>query len=203
MSNRSRLLSMFTVAVFALPLLAQAQNVAPSRIRGTVAAASGGDVEVLTREGKKLTLHVSDSTRYSSVKSLDLSAIKQGSFIGTAGKPTANGGIQALEVVVFPEEARGAGEGHYDWDLLPGSSMTNATVSAVVSDNAGRDLNLTYQGKDIKIQVPKDVPVVTFVPATLQDVKPGLAVFAVATRGGDDWNAARIVVEKDGVKPPM
>src|SRR5450830_1618179 len=203
MSNRSRLLSLCTLALLSLPLLAQAQNAAPSRIRGTVAAVSGNDVDVLTREGKTLKLHLSDATRYSSVKSLDLASIKQGSFIGTAGKPTANGGIEALEVVVFPEEARGTGEGHYDWDLLPGSSMTNATVSAVVSGNAGRDLDLVYQGKNIKIKVPPNVPVVTFVPATVQDVKPGLAVFAVAVRAGDDWNAARLVLEKDGVKPPM
>jgi len=203
MSSRSRLLSLFTFALLALPLLSQAQNAAPSRIRGTVAAINGSDIDVTTREGKSLKLHLSDATRYSSVKLLDLSAIKQGSFIGTAGKPGANGSIQALEVVVFPEEARGTGEGHYDWDLLPGSSMTNATVSAVVSGNTGRDLDLVYQGKSIKITVPKDVPVVTIVPAALQDVKPGLTVFIVATHAGDDWSAARIVVEKDGVKPPM
>jgi len=203
MSSRSRLLSLFTVALLALPLLSQAQNATPNRIRGTVSAVNGSDVDVMTREGKTLKLRLSDTTRYSAVKPLDLSAIKQGSFIGTAGKPGANGSIQALEVVVFPEEARGTGEGHYDWDLLPGSSMTNATVSAVVSGNSGRDLELVYQGKSIKITVPKDVPVVTIIPATLQDLKPGLAVFAVATHTGDDWNAARIVVEKDGVKPPM
>lgn len=203
MLSRSRCLSLFTVAVLALPFFAQAQNVAPSRIRGTVAAVNGGNVDVLTREGKNLTLHLSDGTRYSSVKALDLSAIKQGSFIGTAGKPTANGGIEALEVVVFPEEARGTGEGHYDWDLLPGSSMTNATVSAIVSGNSGRDLDLVYQGRNIKIQVPQNVPVVTIVPAALQDLKPGLAVFVMATRSGEDWSAMRIVVEKDGVKPPM
>lgn len=204
MSSRARFVSLLALAsMLVLPLLSQAQNAAPSRIRGTVVGVSGGDVEVATREGKNLKLHLSDATRYSSVKPLDMSAIKQGSFIGTAGKPTANGGIEALEVVVFPEEARGSGEGHYAWDLLPGSSMTNATVSAVVSGNSGRDLDLVYQGKSIKISVPKDVPVVTIVPATLQDVKPGLTVFVVATRAGDDWTAGRIVVEKDGVKPPM
>lgn len=203
MQSRSRLLSLFAIAALALPVLVQAQNAAPSRIRGTIAAVGGNNVEVLTREGKKLTLQLNDATRYSSVKALELASIKQGSFIGTAGKPTANGGVEALEVVVFPEEARGSGEGHYDWDLLPGSSMTNATVSAVVSGNAGRDLELTYQGKNIKIQVPKDVPVVTFVPATVQDLKPGLTVFVVASRSGEDWKAGRFVIEKDGVKPPM
>jgi len=203
MSSRSRVLSLLAVALLALPLLSSAQNAAPNRIRGTVSAVNGNAVEVLTREGQTLRLRVLESTRFSAVKSLDLAAIKQGSFIGTAGKLGANGSIQALEVVVFPEEARGSGEGHYDWDLLPGSSMTNATVSAAVSGNNGRDLDLVYQGKSIKVHVPQGVPVVTFAPATQQDVKPGLAVFIVANRVADGMSAARIVVEKDGVKPPM
>lgn len=104
MSSRFRLLSLFAVAALALPMLVQAQNAAPSRIRGTIAAVGGNSVDILTREGKKLTLQLSDATRYSSVKALDLASIKQGSFIGTAGKPTPNGGIEALEVVVFPKK---------------------------------------------------------------------------------------------------
>ena len=76
-------------------------------------------------------------------------------------------------------------------------------MSAAVLGNNGRDLELVYQGKTVKVSVPKDVPVVTTVPAVVQDVKPGLVVFVVATHAGDDWNAGRIIVEKDGVKPPM
>ncbi|MFL9927483.1 hypothetical protein PQR62_24630 [Herbaspirillum lusitanum] len=187
---------------------ASAQNAPPVRIRGTVESIEAGSVNVLTREGKQLKLATSDATRYSAIKALDMSSIKQGSFIGTAGKPTANGGVEALEVVVFPEEARGSGEGHYDWDLLPGSSMTNATVSAVVSGNSGRELNLTYQGKNIQVKVPQNVPVVTFVPATAADLKAGLTVFVIGARdaadaSGEKLKAVRVVMEKDGVKPPM
>jgi hypothetical protein len=204
MLKRLRCLSLGVAAVLAMMSLAQAQG-GPGRIRGTVAAVHGTEIEIMTREGAKLTLQVADSTRFSAVKALDLAAIKQGSFIGAAGKPTANGGVEALEVVVFPEEARGTGEGHYGWDLLPGSSMTNATVASVVSGSSGRDLEMVYQGKSIKIKVPKDVPVVTFVPAALSDLRPGLAVFAVVppTAAGAPLAAARIVMERDGVKPPM
>jgi len=204
MSLRTKLLMSTAVLAIALPMLAAAQSSPPPvRIRGTVEAADAGSVRVQTREGKQVTLTIGSGTRYSAVKALDLSAITTGSFIGTAGKPAPNGSVEAIEVLVFPEEARGSGEGHYDWDLLPGSSMTNATVSAAVSGNNGRDLDLVYQGKSIKVHVPQGVPVVTFAPATQQDVKPGLAVFIVANRVADGMSAARIVVEKDGVKPPM
>jgi hypothetical protein len=204
MSFRSKvLLSVLTVA-FTLPAFAQDQKAPPQRIRGTIDATDATTLTVTTREGAHQTIALTDTTRYSAVKALKMSAIKKGSFIGSAGKPGANGEIEAMEVVVFPEEARGTGEGHYDWDLLPGSSMTNATVSAVVSGNDGRDLDLTYKGGSAKLKVPKDVPVVTFVPATTKDLKAGLSVFIIAAPSADGkLTAARVMVEKDGVKPPM
>ena len=52
---------------------------------------------------------------------------------GTATRPGTGGIMVAIEVLVFPEEMRGRGEGHYAWDLEPGSMMTNATVSGTVS----------------------------------------------------------------------
>jgi hypothetical protein len=38
-----------------------------------------------------------------------------------------------MEVVMFPEAARNTGEGHYAWDLLPSSMMTNANVDTIVT----------------------------------------------------------------------
>jgi hypothetical protein len=209
MSFRSQVLvAGVLAAAIALPVLAQDQKAPPMRIRGTIDAASVGNnpqiISITTRDGARQTLGLTDATRYSAVKAMKLSDIKKGSFIGSAGKPGANGQIEALEVVVFPEEARGTGEGHYDWDLLPGSSMTNATVSAVVSGKSGRDLDLTYKGGSAKLKVPENVPVVTFVPASAKDLKAGLAVFVLATPAADGkLTAARIMLEKDGVKPPM
>ena len=62
-------------------------------------------------------------------------------------QPQADGTQKALEVVVFPEAARGTGEGHRPWDLLPQSTMTNATVAdlaaAPKSVRGGQQLRLT------------------------------------------------------------
>jgi hypothetical protein len=204
MSFRSQVLLGTLAVAVAFPVLAQDQNAKPVRVRGTIDSSSAQSISVTTKDGAHQTLALTDATKYSAVKAMKMSDIKKGSFIGSAGKPAANGKIEALEVVVFPEEARGTGEGHYDWDLLPGSSMTNATVSAVVSGKTGRDLDLNYKGGTAKLIVPKNVPVVTFVPATAKDLKPGLAVFAMATPGADgSMTVARIVMEKNGVKPPM
>jgi hypothetical protein len=54
------------------------------------------------------------------------------------------------------------------------------------------------------VTVPDNVPIVTFAPATRDDLLPGKKVFVVATptkQGG--FEALRGVVEKEGVAPPM
>lgn len=123
--------------------------------------------------------------------SLKIADIKQNSFVGLAGKPGPNGQIEALEVVVFPEEARGTGEGHGDWDLLPGSSMTNGTVTTLVSGKSCQDLELSYKGGAARVKVP----VLTFVPAAAGGLKTRLAIFTVSTASPDGkLSAARIVL---------
>jgi hypothetical protein len=176
----------------------------PTRIRGTIAAIDGNLLVINTRDGSSVKVTLTDGVRLSAVKALDMAAIKSGSFIGTAAIPGADGGLQSLEVVVFPEDMRGTGEGHYDWDLAPGSSMTNATVDAVVEGTKGRDLQLSYKGGSIKISVPPGAPIVTFVPVDRSALKVGLAVFTPAVKAADgSFSSGRVVVGTDGVKPPM
>jgi hypothetical protein len=140
----------------------------------------------------------------SAVKTIQLSDIKPGSFVGTAATMGADGKVTATEVLVFPEAARGTGEGHYPWDLSPNSTMTNANVDSIVEGTTSRDLKLSYKGGSITVTVPANVPVVTFAPATRADLTPGKKVFLVATPSQQGaFVAQRVVVEKDGVVPPM
>ena len=90
--------------------------------------------------------------------------IKEGSYIGTAAVPQADGTLKALEMQVFPASMRGVGEGTRDWDLGAGSSMTNGTVGSLVNAN-GRTITITYKGGEKKVVVPDDVPFVTYEPA--------------------------------------
>jgi hypothetical protein len=137
------------------------------------------------------------------LKNIKLQDIKPGSFVGTAAMTGTDGKLTATEVLVFPESARGTGEGHYAWDMGPSSTMTNANVDQVVQGTSGRDLKLSYKGGSNAVTVPENVPIVTFAPATRDDLKPGKQVFVVAAPAGAGFAAQRIVVEKDGVKPPM
>ncbi len=186
-------------ALTATPTAAQ-----PQRIRGTIASLDGQVLTVTTREGPQVKITLADNYSVGAVKKVDASAITTGTFVGIAAAPAPGGGWRALEVLLFPESGRGSGEGHYDWDLAPGSSMTNATVTAVVNSTNGHSVNLKYKDGSVDIVIPDGTPLVTPTTADRSDVKPGAAVLVGATKAADGTlTAARITVEKDGVKPPM
>jgi hypothetical protein len=177
---------------------------APTRIRGEITAVDANTVTVKRRgSGDVLKIALKSDVNVGAVKNIQLADIKQGAFIGTATETGADGKLTALEVVVFPEAARGTGEGHYAWDLMPGSMMTNANVDTVASGVKGRVLTLSYKGGSKEVTVPDATPVVTFAPAMRADLIVGKKVFIVATGASSAYMATRIVVEKDGVVPPM
>jgi len=184
---------------------ANAQAETSVRVRGAVTGFDGYTLQVTTRAGKDLKLGVTDSTRISVLFPVKMSDIKQGSFVGvTAIKEGPGAPLQAREVHVFAEAQRGTGEGHYDWDLEPGSSMTNANVDAIVDTNTGKELSLSYKGGKQKIVVPAGVPIVSFKPADKSLLKVGAQIFGIAQQATDgSLSAQRISVGMDGMKPPM
>jgi hypothetical protein len=185
----------------ASPALAQANN---QRIRGTIESFDGKTLVVASREGKHLTIALAPDHSVSAMKGMDLADIKAGAYIGTASAPAEGGGMRAMEVTVFPESARGAGEGNRPWDLSPGSSMINAAVADVSGSAENPTLTLTYKGGQAKVEVPANAPVVTFEPGDDTLLQPGKAVFVFAEQQADGGlTAKRVTVEKDGVKPPM
>jgi hypothetical protein len=192
------------LAAFLCAATAFAQNAPPTRIRGTIAALDGQTLSINTREGSKVDVLLNDPLTVSAVKKVDLADIKPGTYVGIATRTAANRELQALEVLVFPEAMRGAGEGHYPWDLEPGSMMTNGTVTGAVQATSGRELSLSFKGDTNKIIVPPSVSIVTFAPAERSDLKPGAPVMFGATKNAEGKLAAsRVTVGKDGVAPPM
>jgi hypothetical protein len=192
------------LAAFLCAATAFAQNAPPTRIRGTIAALDGQTLSINTREGSKVDVLLNDPLTVSTVKKVDLADIKPGAYVGIATRTAPHGELQALEVLVFPEAMRGAGEGHYAWDLEPGSMMTNGTVTGAVQATSGRELSMSFKGDTNKIIVPPSVPIVTFAPAERSDLKSGAPVMFGATKNTEGKLAAsRVTVGKDGVAPPM
>ena len=181
-----------------------AQTAPPTRVRGTIAALDGNNLTVNSRDGQKLAIVLKDPVTVATVKKVELSAIEPNSFIGTATRTGADGKLTAIEVLVFPEAMRGTGEGIYPWDLEPGSMMTNGTVKGAVTAASGRELTIGFKDSSNTVYVPPTAPIVTFAPATRDDLKLGAPVFLIAMKNADGTlAAARVTVGKDGVAPPM
>ena len=182
---------------------AQAQDAPPVRIRGQIVAMDATSLTVHRRAGDDVRIAIAPDQAVGAVKALKLSDIAKGSYVGTATETTPDGKLVAVEVLVFPEAARGSGEGHYAWDLMPGAMMTNANVDTVASGVNGRMLTLSYKGGTKDVLVPENVPVVTPTSASRADLMVGKRVFIIASGSSSSYKAARVIVEKDGVAPPM
>jgi hypothetical protein len=183
---------------------AEAQTAPPTRIRGTIQSADAHTMTVKTRTGDSVEIALNDPLTVMTVKKVPLTSIASGSYVGIATRAGADGTMQAIEVLVFPEAMRGSGEGSYPWDLEPGSTMTNGTVNGAVKASSATELTVAYKDGTKTIHVAEGAPIVTFAPAELADVKPGAPVFVGAAKSPDGkFSAGRVVVGKDGVAPPM
>jgi hypothetical protein len=199
---------MLRVAVLITSLLAADVTVAaaqtPTRIRGTIERASEQALTIKSRNGQTVTVTLTPDFSVVVVSKASLGDIKSGSFVGAAALPRPDGTFKAQEVVVFPEDMRGSSEGHYRWDLSPGSTMTNATVDAMVSGNDGTALTLKHKDGEVKVVVPLDTPIVTLGPGDKSLLVPGAGVFVPASRAADGAiSAGRVLVGKNGLMPPM
>lgn len=189
----------------ALPALMHgaAAQTPPVRLRGTIAGFEGSTLSVVTREGPTVAVTLPEGLQPGALKRLSLDAIGPDSFIATVAAPDAEGVLTAIYVQVLPDNLRATNQLHTDWDLAPGTSMTNAIVSSIVSAKTGRKLSMTYKGTPIEVVVPENVPVITGIPASRADLVPGARVFVVTQKTETGYVAQRIAVGKDGVNPPQ
>jgi hypothetical protein len=193
-------------------------------VRGDVVAVAGDVLTVKTRGGQTLALKLPENVRVAVADKADLGSIASGTFIGTTAVAQKDGTLRAVEVHVFPESMRGTGEGHRPWDLKPGSTMTNATVSSVAGSGGkgspssmtnatvsnvgeaggGKKLTLKYPDGEKTVVVPPGTPVVKLEPGDRSRLKPGAHLFAIVTQQPDGTILAeRLTVGNEGVVPPM
>ncbi|SDQ96417.1 hypothetical protein SAMN05519103_00239 [Rhizobiales bacterium GAS113] len=173
------------------------------RVRGSIVGLDGSALTVKSRQGTDVTVKLAEDLRVSTVVKASISDIKPGVFIGTAAAPK-DGASHAIEVLIFPEALRGAGEGDRPWDLTPNSTMTNGTIGSAVEGVDGPTVTVAYKGGERKVTIGPDTPVVTLGPADKSDIKPGTVVFLTARKREDgSLSANSVTVGKNGVVPPM
>ena len=101
----------------------------PERVRGTVTGLNGAVLSVKNRDDRMVQIALAEPIVVAAVIPAKLSDAKPGAYIGAAATGPRDK-LRALEVLIFPEAMRGTGEGHYPWDLVPESTMTNATIES-------------------------------------------------------------------------
>jgi hypothetical protein len=201
--HRRTFLVLFAAGMLAASGVARAQTPPPERFRASIESVDGNTVNLLTRGGEKVFVSLTPETTYVAIVPIALEAIQPGAYVGSTAVPGPDGTLRALEVHVFPERMRGAGEGHRPFDLQPQSTMTNGTVGAVTGTTA-RTLTVTYQGEAKTIVVSPETPVVTYEPADASMLQPKAHVIAMARRGADGkLSATRFSIGKNGLIPPM
>ncbi len=172
-----RLTALAAAGLFALSTSAFA---APElvRVRGTLEQMTVTSITVKMKDGKTQEIALKPDTAFVSVVKSSLDNVGDGKFIGTATK--GDNPPTALEVVIFPEEMKGTGEGNYAWDeitdttasggssmtkssmtngtvkkpmaggAMTKSSMTNGTVKSGEDKGGGKTIDVTYDGGQSK-----------------------------------------------------
>ncbi len=197
-------IALVLTACVAISISAFAEDT-PARVRGTLEKMNGNTLTIATKGGKETSVPLKDGAPIIAVTKGAMSDIKDNTFVGITAMPQPDGTQKAVEVHVFEESLRGVGEGHYPWDLMQNSTMTNGAVAQQVQKVEGNTLQVKYKDGEKTIVVPKDAEVVNLVPGGKDDLKAGAHVFIPRweKQGDGTWMATVVVVGRDGITPPM
>ena len=204
-SFTTRILAGAALAAVLTISAASAQQAQPSNIRGSIESVEGSILSIKARNGGERKVRMTDNVTVTGITKAALSDIKSGDYVGVTGMPQADGTQKAIAIHIFPEAMRGMAEGSRPWDLKPNSSMTNATVDQKVEAKDGQTLTVKYKDGEKKVTVEPSTPIVTFVPGSKDELKPGAQVIIVGAKKAADgsFETARVNVGRDGLTPPM
>ena len=195
----------FALGAISLVLIcsqAIAQPAQNRRIRGTVESLDNNVLTMKARDGADVKIKLADNWAVISYTKAQISDIKVGTFIGVGGTPQADGSQKAVSINIFPESARGLGEGFRPWDQAPNGTMTNANVAEAVAGADGQTLLLKYKDGEKKIIVTPTATIAMFGSGDKAEVKPGAAVaISAVTKPDGSLESARVGVGRDGFVP--
>ncbi len=189
---RKQLQALAAVAGVAVLIVSSALAQKPQTqvVKGKVAAVEGSTIVIDQAKGAgQAKVKLNDKAVIMTVGRASLADIKTGSYVGVGAMPQADGSQKAIRVMIFPEVQRGTGEGHSPWKAptaQPGSTMTNATVDTTVAAVDGQILTVKYKGGTQKIVIGKDALIVSNIPGSAADLKPGVAITGPAAQRNDD-----------------
>lgn len=200
----------------------------PTRIAGAIRSFDSATraLDVETRDRKEVSVALAPDLRVMYQANLTLPDLKPGAYVGATILKSSNGSARALEVHVFPDDLRGAGEGLYpSGESNPNRAVVNAAVTAVTSTAPNRgSIDLSYRGAAPgadglcsgrapadsalgcqgrqTVEIVPGIPIIALKEGDERLLVPGAAVLLSVAAGEDGaLRSSRLSVEKDGVKP--
>jgi hypothetical protein len=200
----------FGVAGFAVLLVTSAsfaqQQPPPVRVRGQIDKVEGDVLDIKARNGDMVKVKLVDPGRVVAFVKASLADIQVGKFIGVTAMPQADGSQKAIAVHIFLDSQKGVvADGHFPWDLQPGSTMTNAIVDTTVAGVDGQTIMVKYKDGEKKVIVPPNTPIVAQTPGDKSELKPGaqIIIFGATKQADGSLTTPAVNVGRDGVVPPM
>ena len=175
----------------------------PARIRGTIVSLKDQVMVVKPKGGgANITVKLTPDFKVAGAVKLSQADIKDNSYLGIAARKEKDGILHAQEVLVFPEQMRGVGEGQRGWDLTPDSTMTNAAVSGMAKAKGANKVTLTYKDGSADIIIDPKTPIWTIKPADASLLKPGAYIVAMGPKASDgSVTVGNVTAEMNGFKP--
>jgi hypothetical protein len=187
----------------------------PERFRGHITQVDAGSITLKTRDGRTLSLALSDTTGFFALAKGVFGEVDLGVYVGSISEklgehiysPIVRDSLSWLhkgyELRIIDEKLRGIAVGHTKWDLTPGSVMTHGWVD----DLEERVISIKYgptEEEETDVEVGRDIPILKMSLGDRSLLKAGARIFAGAqksARGG--YAAAFVFAGKDGVVPPL
>ena len=191
-------------ALVAATLTACSATIMAQALRGTIDRVDGSVLSAHANDGIGLKLTLAENVVIVAIVKAGMADIKEGTFLGSAALPQTDGSQKALEVHIFPEQMRGAGEGHRPFAPVPNGTMTNGAVSTpVVTGVDGHTIVVRYREGEQRIVIPPGVPIVRYELGGKDDLKAGarFTVNAPVRKADGTIEVPRINVGRDGVVP--
>ena len=187
-----------------LPTLAQTPpQGTPIRVRGTVDKLDGKTLTVKLKDGQTASVTLADDVNVNFLVKKTLADLKPGDTVASTGVKDKDGKIHAIEVRVLPRPFADGGR-QFPWDLTPDSVMTNATLGTITKTSDGAVFHVTFKDGEADYSVGPDTVIFAHSPGDTGLLVPGAAVVLFAVKQEDGKITSRgLVVEKDGIKPPM
>ena len=172
------------------------------RIAGDFTAVTATEATLKPDAGDPVQIRLAPNLIVARLEKATSAALKPGVFVGVGARPQPDGSQKAVQIVIFPEEMRGVGEGHRAWGVMPEATMTNGAIAETVQSVDGPNFSLSYKGGEQKVTTPANASILALRLSTRAELKPGARGQVVATKQPDgSLSAARVTIWADGVTP--